>query len=219
VTIVSNGREALEALESSAFDVVLMDVQMPEMGGIEATTQIRAREQTTGTHVRIVAMTAHAMSGDRDRCIAAGMDAYVSKPINPKALFAVVEQDQPAAPPLENKDSNPRFDPATALDRLGGDRQLFEEVVRLFLEDCPARLAAIKAAIEARDPEAIRSAAHALKGAAGNLSAQRLAEAASTLERIGTEARLDASTAVWRSVSSEAAWLLDALRQELSCAL
>jgi CheY-like chemotaxis protein len=93
VTAVFNGREAIDAFEREAFDLVLMDVQMPEMGGFEATAAIRAREQQTGQHMRIVAMTAHAMRGDRERCVAAGMDGYLSKPIDPQTLFAAVEDD------------------------------------------------------------------------------------------------------------------------------
>src|SRR6185295_17048520 len=87
-----NGREAIAALGREAFDLVLMDVQMPDMGGLEATTAIRQLEAGTGAHVRIVAMTAHVMTGDRERCLAAGMDGYLSKPIDPRMLFAVVEQ-------------------------------------------------------------------------------------------------------------------------------
>jgi PAS domain S-box-containing protein len=92
VTVVANGREAIAALQRDAFDLVLMDVQMPDMDGFEATAAIRARERDTGQHVRIVAMTAHAMTGDRDRCLAAGMDGYLSKPIDQRSLFDVVEQ-------------------------------------------------------------------------------------------------------------------------------
>jgi CheY-like chemotaxis protein len=91
VTLVNNGREALAALAANAFDVVLMDVQMPEMDGFEATKAIRARELASGGHVRIVAMTAHAMKGDGDRCLNAGMDAYLTKPINPAQLFEIIE--------------------------------------------------------------------------------------------------------------------------------
>jgi CheY-like chemotaxis protein len=92
VVVTSNGREAVEALERESFDLVMMDVQMPEVDGFEATALIRERENGTGTHLPIVAMTAHAMTGDRERCLAAGMDSYVSKPIQSKELFEAIEK-------------------------------------------------------------------------------------------------------------------------------
>jgi CheY-like chemotaxis protein len=92
VTVVGNGREALAALRTARFELVLMDVQMPDMDGFEATAAIREWERTTGGHVRIVAMTAHALKGDRERCLAAGMDGYLSKPIDQRALYAAVEE-------------------------------------------------------------------------------------------------------------------------------
>jgi CheY-like chemotaxis protein len=99
VTVVNTGIEALAAVERETFDIVLMDVQMPEMGGLEATMAIRKREKATGHHLRIVAMTAHAMHGDRERCLAAGMDGYLSKPIDPILLHAVLEHDAVGNPP------------------------------------------------------------------------------------------------------------------------
>ncbi len=217
VTVAHNGREALAALERNAFDVVLMDVQMPEMGGLEATAAIRERERKTGGHVRILAMTAHAMNGDRERCLAAGMDGYLTKPIGPAMLCATLEHEAAAPAPAGTPDSPPRaetpVDRAGLMERLGGDEHLFTDVIRLFLEDCPVRLAAIKAAVEDRDPERIRTAAHALKGAAGNLSATGLFDAARTLERIGAEGRLEAAEAGRRRVATEASLLMDALRR------
>jgi two-component system sensor histidine kinase/response regulator len=93
VTVANNGLQALAALEGRIFDVVLMDLQMPEMGGLEATAVIRSREAGTGQHLRIVAMTAHAMTGDRELCLASGMDAYISKPIDRTRLFALLEEE------------------------------------------------------------------------------------------------------------------------------
>jgi len=218
VTVVANGRDAIAAVEREPFDVVLMDVQMPEMGGLEATAAIRARERETGRHIPIVAMTAHAMTGDRERCLAAGMDGYLAKPIDAKALFALVEHEGPLPQP---KVVEPRaaLDRVGALERLGGDHALYTHVAGLFLEDCPARLAAIRSAVDDRDAERIRTSAHALKGAAGNLSATGLWNAASIMERIGAEKRLDAAPAAWRQLSVEATYLMEALREDVACTL
>jgi signal transduction histidine kinase/CheY-like chemotaxis protein len=213
VTIVENGRQALEALERDSFDLVLMDLQMPEMGGLEATSAIREREKKAGGgRLRIIAMTAHAMSGDRERCITAGMDDYLSKPIDSVMLYEAVERTAGAAPPAHAA-SAPAIDLAQALERMGGDRQLFADVIRVFLEDCPGQLAAIKAAVDAQDADAIRRTSHALKGAAGNLAAADVFEAAQTLERLGAERRLAAAEAGWRRLSAAAAQLLEMLRQ------
>jgi signal transduction histidine kinase/CheY-like chemotaxis protein len=214
VTVANDGREALDALERQRFDLILMDVQMPEMGGLEATVLIRERERRTGERTRIVAMTAHAMTGDRERCIEAGMDGYLSKPINQALLFEVVEEGSPgvavaaSAPP-----ASPAFNHAELMDRLGGDRELFAEVIRLFLGDCPQRLAAIKSAVDARDGERIRTTSHALRGAAGTLSAVAVAEAAHVLERLGAEGRLDPAEAAWRVLANQTASLVDTLRR------
>jgi CheY-like chemotaxis protein len=219
VTVANNGLEALAALEARTFDMMLMDVQMPEMGGFEATAEIRRRERERGGHLRIVAMTAHAMNGDRERCLTAGMDGYLSKPIDPALLYATVEHDGAsealhaeiaAAPTLK---AAPPVNRDLALERLGGDEELLADVIQLFLEDCPARLAAIKLAVDRGNGDQIRVAAHGLKGAAGNLSATGLFEAASTLERLGGENRIDAARAAWRHLAAEAAAALDALRQ------
>jgi two-component system sensor histidine kinase/response regulator len=214
VTVASDGREALAALEREPFDVVLMDVQMPVMGGLEATIAIREGEVVTGQHVRIVAMTAHAMNRDRERCLAAGMDGFLSKPIDPLMLFAVIEQQAAGAPvKMPISDAPVAFDRRALRERLSGDEQLMADVIHLFIEDCPARLLAIGTAVEGRDREALRTAAHALAGSAANLSATGLFEAARVLERIGAESRMDAAEAAWRRLSAEAVNVLDALRR------
>jgi CheY-like chemotaxis protein len=185
---------------------------MPIMGGFEATQMIRERERDTVARTRIVAMTAHAMSGDRERCLAIGMDGYVSKPVNQALLFEVVEQGSTGA--LAAAASQPVvFNREELLDRLGGDTDLLNDVVRLFLEDCPERLIAIKAAVDGRDAELVRTTAHALKGAAGTIAATALYGAARTLERLGSEGRLEPAEAAWRVLSKEAASLMDEFRE------
>jgi two-component system, sensor histidine kinase and response regulator len=215
VTLATNGREALQALATDTFDVVLMDVQMPEMGGLEATAEIRRREAGTGRHVRIVAMTAHAMNGDRDLCLSAGMDGYLSKPVDPAMLYAVVEELTPAspAPAAGASASAASVDDGALRARLGGDEQLANEVIHTFLIDCPAKLTALKAAIDRRDADEVRALAHSLKGAAGNLSATSLFAAALLMEQLGADRRVEAFEAGWRQLSNEAALVMDSLRR------
>ena len=218
VTIAQDGREALARLDRETFDLVLMDLQMPVMSGLDATAAIRLRERVTGQHIRIVAMTAHAMNSDRDRCLAAGMDGYLSKPMDPHMLFAVVEQDGVAddANVQTAVDGRVTFDEDALGHRLSGDHELITDVIRVFLEDLPGRLAAIKDAVTGRNAEALRAAAHALKGAAGNLSAGGLSEAARVLERAGAESRMDAAEAAWRQLAVEASHVIDVLRRRPS---
>jgi CheY-like chemotaxis protein/HPt (histidine-containing phosphotransfer) domain-containing protein len=211
VTVVNNGREALAALERDAFDLVLMDVQMPEMGGLAATAAIRRGERETGGHLRIVAMTAHVMTGDRELCSAAGMDGYLSKPIDPRLLFAVVERGAAGTVARERRRSEGPVDYAALSARLGGDVALVADVIRRFLEYCPTGVSAIKAAIADRDADELRTTAHALKGAAANLSARGLCDAAQTLERLGAESRLEPAEAAWRRLSVEAAAVMETL--------
>jgi two-component system, sensor histidine kinase and response regulator len=204
VTTAVNGIEAIAALERETFDLVLMDVQMPEMGGLEATAAIRERERRIGGHVRIVALTAHAMRGDQERCLAAGMDGYLSKPINRLDLFAVVERGSAAAAPMPSDATTPVFDRDALLERLGGDPSLAFEIVQLFIEDCPVQLAAIQGAVAARDAKAVRATAHALKGSAGNLGASALLAAARALEDIGRDGRLEAMAPAWLELERQA---------------
>jgi signal transduction histidine kinase/DNA-binding response OmpR family regulator/HPt (histidine-containing phosphotransfer) domain-containing protein len=213
VTLAQDGREALACFDQETFDLVLMDLQMPVMDGFDATAAIRLRERATGQHIRIVAMTAHAMSGDRDRCLAAGMDGYLSKPINAAMLFAVVEEggaEDGAGTPVV---SPVAFDAEALRRRLSGDDELMTDVVRLFLEELPGRLAAISGAVTGQNADALRAAAHVLKVAAANISAGGLFEAARALERVGAESRMGAAEAAWRVLSVEAANVIDVLRR------
>ena len=192
VVIAGNGREAVAALERRRFDAVLMDVQMPEMDGFEAAAAIRSRDAASGTHTPIVAMTAHALKGDRERCLAAGMDAYVSKPLQPQELFSVLESLVPAAADSGLGPARPRtppaaFDLAAALERVDGDVELMNELGELFLSECPQRMEEIRQAIIQRDGHRLEQRAHALKGSVGNFGAGEAFEAAGRLERDGRE--------------------------------
>ncbi len=212
VTIAGDGAQALALDNLDGFEVVLMDLQMPVMDGFAATKAIRLREQATGRHVHIVAMTAHAMKSDRERCLTGGMDAYLSKPFEPRTLFAAVERSTEGADGevVDRSVAGPVvFDEDALLDRLFGDRALMAEVIALFVDDCPLRLAAIDQAVQGRNPEDLRTAAHALKGAAASLSALRLFEATAALERVGAESRMDAAEDAQRRVSAEANAVLE----------
>jgi HPt (histidine-containing phosphotransfer) domain-containing protein len=167
-----------------------MDVQMPEMDGFETTAVIRAKEKGTGTHVPIIAMTAHAMKGDREHCLAAGMDGYVAKPLQAHELFTVLETLAPAgaAAGSEITAGQPTavdFDKAEALNRVDGDTDLLKELLGLFFAECPQRLAQIRDAIAKGDAENLQRAAHTLKGSVGNFAARAAFEAAERLELLG----------------------------------
>jgi len=210
VQVASNGREAVEAVEASAFDLVLMDIQMPEMGGIEATGMIREREAVEGGHVPIVAMTAHAMTGDRERFLGAGMDEYISKPISQERLREVVRSlGEPAssttgstedasatakaaatassAPPTETEmtaadGQPPAFDRAELLERVESDTDLLSTLIGVFKADRPNLMSAIEEAIAAGDSEALSAAAHTIKGALSVFGAEPARALAERLE-------------------------------------
>jgi CheY-like chemotaxis protein len=184
VVVAADGKQAVARSAEQAFDVILMDVQMPEVNGLEATATIRRRERGPGTHVPIIAMTAHAMTGDRERCLSAGMDGYVSKPLRPDELFAAIDRalgdgrPSRAAVPAAAGESRTGEDgtpptPATALDvpalvaSFRGNRQLLREVIDVFLADTPSTLEAARRALAAGDTAALAASAHTLKGSIG----------------------------------------------------
>jgi signal transduction histidine kinase/DNA-binding response OmpR family regulator len=213
VTIATNGKEALAAIERTRFDAVLMDVQMPEMGGFDATSEIRRREQDTSRHLPIIAMTAHAMKGDREKCLAAGMDEYMSKPLDSRRLCAVVENVAAGSPvpPMEEGGSS-RVSYEKVLARVGGDVELLVDVSRMFIDELPSHLRDIRAAIDAADGPALRRAAHALKGAAANFDAAMLVDAARELEEIGRSGEFKQHERPWRTLNAEADDLVATLR-------
>jgi signal transduction histidine kinase/DNA-binding response OmpR family regulator len=212
VTIAANGSEALMAFTGQQFDVVLMDVQMPEMGGFEATAAIRALEIERKTkRMPIIAMTAHAMKGDRERCLAAGMDEYLTKPLDPRLLCTLVEQMAAAVPPAPYAVELFSL-PTEVLARVGGDRELLAEISRLFVDDAPRHLERIREALDAQDGESLRRAAHGLKGAAANFDAEGVVSAARSLEEIGRTGVFGAHEAGWRTLTLETERLITLLR-------
>ncbi len=181
VIAVTNGQEALERLKPERFDLALVDVQMPEVAGLELARAIRAREAVTGDHLPLIAVTAHAHEADRDRCRHAGMEAFLSKPFEEEELVSLMRQC--LAEPNRSV-SVPRFDRASALVRANGDVALLAELSTLFLEETPQTFGAIEAALAACDDVAVERLAHRLKGALLTLSAERAAKIALTLERM-----------------------------------
>ncbi|PYY16829.1 MAG: hypothetical protein DMG60_13740 [Acidobacteria bacterium] len=194
VTIVENGRLAVSASETGNFDLIVMDVQMPEMDGLEATRAIREREGVEGNRVPILALTAHAAAEDCERCLGGGMDAYVSKPIRLAALQEAITQlfgdlqDREEARTDKRQAESPApglIDENKVLAGLGGDRELMSDVLRLFIEDSARLLREMHTAIARKNSEAIRLVAHALKGSIANLSSGTARQLAAEIEQMG----------------------------------
>ncbi len=215
VEVAQNGREVMAVLETQSFDLVLMDVQMPEMDGFQATAAIREKEKTTGSHLRIIAMTAHAMKGDKERCLAAGMDGYVSKPIETEQLFEVIESKvvvPVAADPTSEESIASPVNWEEALARVEGDRQLLADMAELFLEDGPKLLSEVRAAVAQHDSKALERTAHALKSSVGNFSAHPSYDAALNLEKIGRGGDMTAAEEACRLLEQELARLWPAIK-------
>jgi CheY-like chemotaxis protein len=193
VSLAANGVEALQALEKRSFDLILMDMQMPVMGGMDATKVIREQEKATGGRVPIIAMTAYAMKGDREKCLEAGMDGYVTKPIQTRALFGAIEEAMRGSKAslmgdeARGKDRDRVFDPAAATAQVGNDPELLKQLIDLFLKDCPQRLTEIRKAVANRDPDGLVAAAHGLKGSVGNFAALSIHDACFRLEQMGRD--------------------------------
>jgi len=205
VLAVEDGAEAVAVLAGGrTFDVALMDVQMPKMGGFEATQAIRERERTAGGHLPIVALTAHAMAGDRERCLAAGMDGYLAKPIDVDELVATVERVEPTdapaaapAPAAAGSEPSAIFDERLALAHTGGDRDLLCQLAAMFRTDAAAALRRIKRALDARDGEALRMSAHSLKGSLAAVGSPAGRAAAAELEACGRDKQFDTAARVF----------------------
>lgn len=196
VTVVSNGREAVEALKGdNNFDIVLMDVQMPEMDGMEATKIIRVKEKLTGRHIPIIAMTAYAMKGDKEKFIEAGMDGYISKPLDTEELYDQVEHHLKLGKPVA--------DLSGITAAANNDQALVEELIEVFIDSYPSQLDDISRAIDSKDPGQLQMAAHALKGVVSNFGASAAYDLALRLETMGREGTLDGAEEVFDALKKE----------------
>jgi two-component system, sensor histidine kinase and response regulator len=190
------------------FDLILMDVQMPEMGGFEATAAIREREQESGDHIPIIAMTARAMQGDREQCLTAGMDAYIAKPIRPDELFEIIRSNADTSGRRNHsgdvdKEDAPAVDEEALRTLVGGDERLMGEIIELFLEEGPRLLATIRRAVADADLRALDAAAHALKGSTANVGAATASSMALGLEAMAKRGTLGDAPAGLRTLESE----------------
>jgi two-component system, sensor histidine kinase and response regulator len=191
VRVVPNGREALAALERNAFDLLLLDVNMPEMDGYQVIRTIREREKTSGNHVRVIALTALSGKRDRERCIEAGMDEFLAKPVRAAEVYAVLERVlavHPIAQPETPMGNAALIDPAIVLSGCAGDAALLADMIQLFEEEAPKLLARVEAAVQSSDTEQVRTAAHALRGLLSAFSTS-VAKEAQVLEQLAIEGR------------------------------
>jgi HPt (histidine-containing phosphotransfer) domain-containing protein len=189
-----------------------MDVQMPEMGGLEATQWIREREASTqgSPHTRIIAMTAHAMKGDAERCLAAGMDAYLAKPLDRARLLQLIEDGVAMEPPVAAAERVCDF--AAFVARIGGDVVLAREMTSIFLADADGLIEAVRGAVRTAHAAELMNAAHALKGAAANFDAAGVVRAAVRLEAMAKAGDLSHAGATVTTLENETADMLRVLR-------
>ena len=229
VRVVDNGEKAIHALREEEFDVVLMDIQMPVMDGFKATTAIRKQEELTGHHIPIIAMTAYAMSGDRERCLAAGMDDYVSKSINEASVAkacslitrfnrtpvdAAVSHKTQQAPEIMSEQQV--FDFPAALKRFEGDGEFVNEICGLILNSVPELITSLKSAVEQQDCESAGKAVHTIKGSVSNLCAEPTYHAAMRLEQICHEHQPTQLQAGCQELVREVDRLMAALKNHLA---
>jgi signal transduction histidine kinase/DNA-binding response OmpR family regulator/HPt (histidine-containing phosphotransfer) domain-containing protein len=223
VTVVGDGLAAVNSSQQDSYDAILMDVQMPIMDGHEATRQIRRLEQVTGAHVPIIAMTAHAMKGDREKCLEAGMDDYIAKPLHKQELLqAIYEQTArkplPIGKPAEAVapiSLDGELDIEGALRQMGGDEELFCELCRLFLQESPALIDSVRTALAQGDSTAIYRAAHKLKGTVSTIGGLKAARAALSLEELGRAAEVNGFAEAAAALEREMTALLLAISRAL----
>ncbi len=231
VDVVENGQQAFEKVQSGQYDAVLMDMQMPELDGYAAAKKIRAWEAGQ-KHIPIIAMTASAMKGDRERCLEAGMDDYVPKPLQPEVLFRILDHwteslGDPAAqqpvelpPPggptnLAEVAARPPLNFTDAMPRFLNNREFFDQICRNFIGDLPARVAMMKIALEHNDVKELFRQAHSLKSVAANFSATPLATLALELEEMGLREDLSQAGGTLAALESESGRFIAYCRDEL----
>jgi PAS domain S-box-containing protein len=207
VTVAENGKVALAMLEQGIFDAVLMDVQMPEMDGFETTAAIRKKEQQSGQHLTIIAMTAHALKGDRERCLAAGMDGYIAKPMSCEGLLGVLATIPLPAPAEEV------FNLEVALKGVNGNLEFLCEIVAMLNEDAPGLVTEIHDAIDGNNAAKLEQAAHHLKGSLLPFAAPTATQAAQALEAMGHAKELSNASDKYRLLDTEIQRLLAALSE------
>ncbi|MBD3181476.1 response regulator [Candidatus Poribacteria bacterium] len=216
VYLASNGKEALKALENSDFDLIFMDIQMPLMDGLEATRKIREREKNSGKHTPIIAMTAYAMKGDKERCLEAGMDSYISKPVKAREIQETIEVTlKKREKAHENSGSEVSFDnildKSELMERFAGDTDLLAEVTSLFLQTYPEMMSAIRDAIQKDDSQLLYTEAHNLKGTLGNLAALTAYEESYKLEKISLKGDMEEAKRIFENLQKEIQRLSKAL--------
>jgi signal transduction histidine kinase/ligand-binding sensor domain-containing protein/CheY-like chemotaxis protein/HPt (histidine-containing phosphotransfer) domain-containing protein len=219
VTVCKNGQEVVNSVSRQNFDVVLMDVQMPVMDGLSATKLIREREKDCGRHIPIIALTAHAMKGDSARCLAAGMDAYVSKPLRPNELFETLAQvtrglaADRASSFADKSTTELVFDEGEALAQVDGDRDLLVEMFRLFTEQSSALLTEMRDAIASSESRSLERAAHKLKGSAAYFAARSTVHAALQLEIMGREGNFRDAQDQYEALTNDVTQFLQAFQE------
>jgi CheY-like chemotaxis protein/HPt (histidine-containing phosphotransfer) domain-containing protein len=222
VTVANNGKEAVAAFEKQPFDLILMDVQMPEMNGIEASELIREKEKNTDTCIPIIAMTAHAIKGDREKFLETGMDDYISKPIDTKTLIETIEKittngrtlnDNRKPDTSSGEPSNNLIDKEDAIERVNGDMELLKEIVELFIDTCPRLLSEVNTAISQGDNKTLEREAHTIKSVIGNFSKHDAYDAAFKLERMGASGELSKAEETYKELEEEIERLTPALKE------
>ncbi|MCD6160949.1 MAG: response regulator [candidate division Zixibacteria bacterium] len=212
-TAVDNGQLAIEKLAKYNYDLILMDVQMPVMGGFEAAGIIREQEKATGKHIPIIAMTAHVMQGDREMCLEAGMDEYISKPINPKKLYTLLDniskdkrQKMPTDLPKQSEkqtDKTAAFEISEVLNHVDNDIELLKEIIEVFSESYPELMTQIETAIKTENSKDLHEAAHSLKGMVGNFGAKAVFDIALNLEMMGKNNIMEKAEETFTKLQSE----------------